>query len=107
VVDGERFRPELDLASDGSARIKGGRAPSDAVLMCKPLVPQTLSILSDDQTEHQRRDGLSSVRFVGLVLEDPGRHRSRSLTRVGHPGVFRGVQLPPAGASLHTGRYER
>jgi IS5 family transposase len=38
--------------------------------MFKVLVLQTLSTLSDDQTEYQIRDRLSFMRFLGLALED-------------------------------------
>jgi IS5 family transposase len=39
--------------------------------MFKVLVLQTLYTLSDDQTEHQLRDRLSFMRFIGLALHDP------------------------------------
>lgn len=70
VIDFELFRPELEAALARSDRAKGGRPPYDAGLMFKILVVQTLSTLSDDQTEYQIRDRLSFMRFLGLALED-------------------------------------
>jgi transposase, IS5 family len=70
VVDFELFRGELEAALDRSDRSRGGRPPYDAVLMFKVLILQTLSTLSDDQTEYQIRDRLSFMRFLGLALED-------------------------------------
>ena len=66
VVDFELFRPALGR----SDRARGGRPPSDAVLMFKVLILQTLYTLSDDQTEYQIRDRLSFMRFLGLALEE-------------------------------------
>ena len=42
VVDFEVFRPTLDRALARSDRSKGGRPPTDAVLMFKVLVLQAL-----------------------------------------------------------------
>ena len=70
VVDFELFRPELDAALGRSDRTKGGRPLCDAVMMFRVLVLQTLDTLSDDQTEYQLRDRLSSMRFAGLALHD-------------------------------------
>ena len=71
VVDFEVFRGDLAAALSRSARAKGGRPASDAVLTFKVLVLQTLYTLSDDQTEYQLRDRWSFMRFVGLALHDP------------------------------------
>ena len=71
VVDFKVFRGDLAAALSRSARAKGGRPASDAVLMFKVLVLQTLYTLSDDQTEYQLRDRWSFMRFVGLALHDP------------------------------------
>jgi Transposase domain (DUF772) len=65
------FRVDLEAALSRSDRSKGGGPPYDAVLMFKVLVLQTLSTLSDDQTEYQLKDRLSFMRFVGLALHDP------------------------------------
>jgi IS5 family transposase len=70
VVDFELFRGELEAALDRSDRARGGRPPYDPVLMFKVLALQTLSTLSDDQTEAEICDRLSFMRFAGLALED-------------------------------------
>jgi transposase, IS5 family len=70
VVDFEIFRPELDRALGRSERSKGGRPPSDAVLMFKILVLQALYGLSDEQAEYQIQDRLTFMRFLGLGLGD-------------------------------------
>jgi transposase, IS5 family len=71
VVNFELFRPDLEAAVARADRSRGGHPPYDAVLMFRVLVLQTLYTLSDDQTEHQLRDRLSFMRFVGLALHDP------------------------------------
>ena len=71
AVDFEQFRAELDKALARSDRAKGGRPPYDAVLMFKVLVLQTLYTLPDEQAEHQIKDQLSFMRFLGLALHDP------------------------------------
>jgi hypothetical protein len=65
MIDFELFRAELEAALARSDRVKGGRPPYDAVLMFKVLVLQTLYTMSDDQTEYQIRDRLSSSTFWG------------------------------------------
>jgi IS5 family transposase len=63
VIDFEEFRSDLEAALSRSDRAQGGRPPYDAVLMFKVLVLQTLYTVSDDQTEYQRKDRLSFMRF--------------------------------------------
>ena len=70
VVDFEIFRAELDRALGRSERAKGGRPPSDAVLMFKILVLQALYGMSDEQAEYQIQDRLTFMRFLGLGLGD-------------------------------------
>ena len=71
VVDFEIFRSELDRALGRSERAaKGGRPPSDAVLMFKILVLQALYGMSDEQAEYQIQDRLTFMRFLGLGLGD-------------------------------------
>ena len=75
VVDFEVFRGELEAALSRSNRAKGGRPPYDPVLMFKVLMfkvlmfkvlmLQTLYSLSDDQTEYQLNDRLSSCGLSG------------------------------------------
>ena len=43
---------------------------TDAVVMFKTIILSALYNLSDDQVEHQIRDRLSFMRFLGLGLED-------------------------------------
>ena len=70
VVDFEIFRSELGRALGRSERAKGGRPPSDAVLMFKILVLQALYGMSDEQAEYQIQDRLTFMRFLGLGLGD-------------------------------------
>ena len=70
LVDFEIFRPELDRVLSRSDRSKGGRPPTDAVLMFKILVLQALYGLSDEQAEFQIQDRLTFMRFLGLGLGD-------------------------------------
>ena len=49
---------------------KGGRAPTDGILMLKILVLQDMYKLSDDQAEYQLRDRLSFRDFLGLNVSD-------------------------------------
>ena len=52
-----------------------GRIPlTDAVVMFKTIILSALYNLSDDQVEHQIRDRLSFMRFLGLGLEDRVHH---------------------------------
>ena len=71
VVDVELFRADLEAALLRSDRAKGGRPPCDAALMFRLRVLPTLDALSDGRAEHQRRDRLSFMRFLGLGLHGP------------------------------------
>jgi IS5 family transposase len=71
VVPREEFRPTLERIwrkPDADLKSRAGRKPIDAVLMFKALVLSALYNLSDDQIEHQIRDRLSFMRFLGLGL---------------------------------------
>ena len=70
VVDFEIFRADLDRLLGRSERAKGGRPPSDAVLMVKILVLQALYGMPDEQAEYQIQDRLTFTRFPGLGLGD-------------------------------------
>ena len=75
VVPWEDFRGCLDAVcrrSDKARKSRAGRKPWDAVVMFKTIILSALYNLSDDQVEHQIRDRLSFMRFLGLGLEDPG-----------------------------------
>ena len=56
--------------SDKARKSRAGRNPWDAVVMFKTIILSALYNLSDDQVEHQIRDRLSFMRFLGLGLED-------------------------------------
>ncbi len=66
LVDFEMFRGELDAALARSDRTRGGRPPTDPVLMFKVLVLQALYGLSDAQAEFQIMDRRTFGRFLGL-----------------------------------------
>ena len=73
VVPWEDFRGCLDAVwrrSDKARKSRAGRKPWDAVVMFKTIILSVLYNLSDDQVEHQIRDRLSFMRFLGLGLED-------------------------------------
>jgi hypothetical protein len=80
MVPFESFRPKLHTAlikgelrrSEAERRNSAGRKPWDEVVIFKALVLQALYNLSDDQAEYQLRDRFSSMRFLGLELEDAG-----------------------------------
>ena len=73
VVPWEDFRGCLDAVcrrSDKARKSRAGRKPWDAVVMFKTIILSALYDLSDDRVEHQIRDRLSFMRFLGLGLED-------------------------------------
>lgn len=70
VVPWEVFRKPLAKALKRSDGAKGGRPPSDPVMMFKIMVLQALYGLSDDQAEFQIQDRLSFMRLLGLGLGD-------------------------------------
>jgi IS5 family transposase len=70
AVDFEMFRPELTKALAYSDGARGGRPPSDPVLMFKILVIQASNNLSDERAEFLINDRLSFMRFLGLSLAD-------------------------------------
>ena len=53
--------------SDKARKSRAGRKPWDAVVMFKTIILSALYNLSDDQVEHQIRDRLSFMRFLGWV----------------------------------------
>jgi transposase, IS5 family len=62
----ESFQPKLKAARKNLA----GRKRWDEIAVFKGLALQALDNLSGDRAEHQRRDRLLLMRFVGLGLED-------------------------------------
>ena len=77
VVPWETLRSKLRAAliqpglrrATAERKSAAGRKPGDAVLIFKALGVQPLYNLSDKQMEHQLRDRLSFMRFLGLGLE--------------------------------------
>jgi transposase, IS5 family len=74
----ESFQPKLKAAPiigalrrrEAARQNLAGRKPWDEIAVFKGPALQALDNLSGDQTEYQRRDRLSFMRFVGLGLED-------------------------------------
>ena len=72
VVPWEDLRARLEAVwrrADKSRKSRAGRKPWDAIVMFKTIILCALYNLSDDQVEHQIRDRLSFMRFLGLGLE--------------------------------------
>ena len=69
-VDFETFRPELETMLSDFDGAKGGRPPSDAIMMVKLLILQASHSLSDERTEVLINDRLSLMRCLGLWLGD-------------------------------------
>ena len=68
VIDWERFRPELEALRLKERKSNAGRKPSDAVMMFKILILQSLYNLSDDALGMQILDRLSFMHFLGLNI---------------------------------------
>ena len=91
VVPWEDFRGCLDAVcrrSDKARKSRAGRKPWDAVVMFKTIILSALYNLSDDQVEHQIRDRLSFMRFLGLGLEDRATSCSLSIAMRGQSRSF-------------------
>ena len=72
VVPWEDLRARLEAVwrrADKVRKSRAGRKPWDAIVMFKTIILCALYNLSDDQVEHQIRDRLSFMRFLGLGLE--------------------------------------
>ena len=75
VVPWEDLRARLEAVwrrADKVRKSRAGRKPWDAIVMFKTIILCALYNLSDDQVEHQIRDRLSFMRFLGLGLRGPG-----------------------------------
>jgi IS5 family transposase len=72
VIDWELFRVDLEILFGYDVRDlkKGGRPPSDVVLMLKVLVLQKYYALSDDEAEFQIIDRFSFMQFLDLKTGD-------------------------------------
>ena len=68
--DFRRRLEEVWRSPDEARRPRAGCKPWDAVVMFKTIILCALYNLSDDKVEHQIRDRLSFMRFLGLGLED-------------------------------------
>ena len=101
------FRPRLEAVArrpSGERKSREGRKPWDAVVMFKAIMLGALYNLSDKPLEHQLRDRLSFMRFLGLGPEDPtpdgeARARHRSERR-----AERDLALPGAAGPRRAGR---
>ena len=72
MVPWEDLRARLEAVwrrADKVRKSRAGRKPWDAIVMFKTIILCALYNLSDDQVEHQIRDRLSFMRFLGLGLE--------------------------------------
>ena len=70
VVDWELFRPKLNEALYNKPKGRGGRPPTDRVMMFKIVMLQQWYHIADDMTEYVINDRLSFQRFLGLSLDD-------------------------------------
>jgi transposase, IS5 family len=73
LVPWEEFRAEIEavvLTADADKKSNAGRKPTDALVLLRMLVLQSLYNLSDAQAEYQVRDRLSFTRFLALGIED-------------------------------------
>ena len=105
VVPWEDFRGCLDAVwrrSDKARKSRAGRKPWDAVVMFKTIILSALYNLSDDQVEHQTRDRLSFMRFLGLGLEDrvPDAKTVWHERQAGVIETLFEVRWPPEGSGL-------
>ena len=68
----ESFRSDFKglYKQERQEKRKGGRAPTDCIVMLKILVLQDMYKLSDDQAQYQLRDRLSFRDFLGLSVSD-------------------------------------
>ena len=91
VVPWEDLRARLEAVwrrADKARKSRAGRKPWDAIVMFKTHSVRALH-LSDDQVEHQIRDRLSFMRFLGSGSRGPGSRRQdgvavpRQLTQAG------------------------
>ena len=72
LIPWESFRGDFKglYKKERQEKRKGGRVPTDCIVMLKILVLQDMYKLSDDQAEYQVRDRLSFRDFLGLSVSD-------------------------------------
>ena len=67
VIDWEMFRSSIEEAFAIEPKAPGGRPPFDRLMMFKILILQRYYNLSDEQTEFQIKDRLSSRRDTSAL----------------------------------------
>ena len=73
LVPWESFRSDLEaavLTPEAERKSAAGRKPTDAIVLFRMLILQSLYNLSDEQVEYQVRDRLSFTRFLTSGIED-------------------------------------
>ena len=72
LIPWESFRGDFKglYKQERQEKRKGGRAPTDCIVILKILVLQDMYKLSDDQAQYQLRDRLSFRDFLGLRVSD-------------------------------------
>ena len=72
LIPWESFRGDFKglYKQERQEKRKGGRTPTDCIVMLKILVLQDMYKLSDDQAQYQIRDRLSFRDFLGLSVSD-------------------------------------
>jgi IS5 family transposase len=73
LVPWESFRGDIEAAvlmPEAERKSAAGRKPTDAIVLFRMLILQSLYNLSDEQVEYQVRDRLSFTRFLTSGIED-------------------------------------
>jgi IS5 family transposase len=73
LVPWESFRGDIEaavLTPEAERKSAAGRKPTDAIVLFRMLILQSLYNLSDEQVEYQVRDRLSFTRFLTSGIED-------------------------------------
>ena len=73
LVPWESFRGDIEaavLTPEVARKSAAGRKPTDAIVLFRMLILQSLYNLSDEQVEYQVRDRLSFTRFLTSGIED-------------------------------------
>ena len=73
LVPRDSFRGDIEaavLTPEAERKSAAGRKPTDAIVLFRMLILQSLYNLSDEQVEYQVRDRLSFTRFLTSGIED-------------------------------------
>jgi IS5 family transposase len=73
LIPWESFRGDIEIAvltPEAERKSTAGRKPTDAIVLFRMLILQSLYNLSDEQIEYQVRDRLSFTRFLTSGIED-------------------------------------